>query len=432
MVEALARSVLGAHFGLVESLVRVHPEDDDVPVAVYASRLANTAAFAGVEVPRAASGAGLTESHAEMACIGEAVERYAAGLVRSGAIRAARAGDLEGAVVPPDRFALFSREQYRRWPRRFPFAPWTSGLRCGWVEARSLTRARTAWVPAAFVFQPYRRFPGELPIAPGLSTGLACGSSVTDATVRALCEVIERDAVALAWLCGIAPPRLVLDPAALGAGARRLVGELEERGFRWRAFDLTTDLGVPVVAALIEGHSPVGNVVSFGSAAHARREEALTKALVEAAHCRIYVKSLLRAEPGWRAGRQFERVRTFADHARLYSSHPELRPALERWWRTPRAVLWPPHGEAVPAGLEEYTARLARSGLEVLVVELTTPDVAELGLAVVRVLVPGLQPLHGNHAWPHLGGARLREPSRVFGPEVRRSRRGIRYPHPCP
>jgi hypothetical protein len=54
-----------------------------------------------------------------------------------------------------------------------------------------------------------------------------------------------------------------------------------------------------------------------------------------------------------------------------------------------------------------------------------------LGLHVVRVLLPGFQPLHGNHRWAHLGGQRLRRLSAVFGTQVSQPLRWNRYPHPC-
>jgi ribosomal protein S12 methylthiotransferase accessory factor len=50
---------------------------------------------------------------------------------------------------------------------------------------------------------------------------------------------------------------------------------------------------------------------------------------------------------------------------------------------------------------------LEEVGLEALVVDITTPDVREVGLQVVRVLVPGLVPMHGNHNFPYLGVERL-------------------------
>jgi ribosomal protein S12 methylthiotransferase accessory factor len=337
--------------------------------------------------------------------------------------------------VTPARFALFSARQYKRRGRSFPFRPWGRGDRIGWIETRSLATDEAAWAPAVLVLQPYAPFGGEPLIAPCLSTGLACGADWHDALARGLCEVIERDAVALAWLAGVEPPRLELDGERLGGGVRRLVAAIASRGFRWAAFDLTTDLGVPVTAALLEGRSAVGPVVSFGSAAHRDREQALLKALVEAAHARMYVKSILRSEPGWRAGRRCKNVTSFADHGRFYSAHPEQGSALARWWKTRKSVSWPEARGGVlsdAAWLREICGSLARAGHEVLAADLTTPDVEDLGLKVARVLVPGLQPLHGNHAWPHLGGPRLRELSRVFGVEARAPRRWNRYPHPCP
>jgi ribosomal protein S12 methylthiotransferase accessory factor len=271
------------------------------------------------------------------------------------------------------------------------------------------------------VYQPYASARGEAPFAPGSSTGLACGSTWQDAEATALREVVERDAVTLAWLARLRPPRIEIEGASLDEDVRRMIEVLDARGFRWAAFDLTTDLGLPVAAALIEGSSSVGRVTSFGSACHADRMRALAKALVEAAHARMYVKSLLRESPGWRAGRKFQRVVSFADHARFYSSHPEHGAALEAWWRSPCVVRWPRDVPRRPAG----------APIEAYVVDITTPDVRGLGFHVARVLAPGLQPLHGNHAWPHLAGPRLGRLRQVFGPRARRPLLWNRHPHPC-
>ena len=55
-----------------------------------------------------------------------------------------------------------------------------------------------------------------------------------------------------------------------------------------------------------------------------------------------------------------------------------------------------------------YLRRLETQGLEAYSVDVTTPDVASVGLSVVRVVVPGL---YGNApaAFPPLGGRRLYE-----------------------
>jgi ribosomal protein S12 methylthiotransferase accessory factor len=186
----------------------------------------------------------------------------------------------------------------------------------------------------------------------------------------------------------------------------------------------------------MEGHSSLGRVVSFGSAAHLEPARAVHKALVEAAHGRMFVKSLLREQPLWRAGRHFARVTSFADHARFYSVHAECQRPLVRWWNSPhvsrRFADAAAHGHDSQQPLKQLTSRLRAAGYDAYAVDLTTRDIRPVGLHVARVLVPGLQPLHGHHNWPHLGGLRLRALSRVFGPSVKTPWRWNRYPHPCP
>jgi len=78
---------------------------------------------------------------------------------------------------------------------------------------------------------------------------------------------------------------------------------------------------------------------------------------------------------------------------------------------------------------------LGRAGYEVIVADVTTPDIAEVGLSVVRVIVPGLAPLHSNHLRPFLGVRRIFEvPFRLewnrrgWSPES-----GLNpFPHPFP
>lgn len=427
-----AEQLVGPHFGLIESLQRVTTEPDDVPLHVYAGRLGNTAAFASLEVPRTCSGAGLVAEHALAACIGEGVERYAAGLPAPGALTRAAAGHLPGRAITPDRFVLFSNRQYRQSQRRFPFQRWMPSDPIGWVRARQVESGDPVWVPAAFVYQPYQPASDEPLIAPSLSTGLACGTDHTNAVIAGLCEVIERDAVTLAWIGQIQPPRIDVRDRELSDEVGTIIEMLNQRGFRWAAFDLTTDAGVPVIAALVQGESPVGSIVSFGSACHPNAHRAMLKALIEAVHCRMYVKSLIRREPLWKAGRGFRSVTSFADHARFYSVHGEYRQRLERWWSSTQSVDCR-DASAQPSAewLRKQVETLAGAGYETLVIDLTPPDVVHLGLHVVRVLLPGFQPLHGNHLWPHLGGDRLGRLRNVFGPQVSQPLRWNRYPHPC-
>lgn len=55
---------------------------------------------------------------------------------------------------------------------------------------------------------------------------------------------------------------------------------------------------------------------------------------------------------------------------------------------------------------EAYVERLSRAGIESYAVNVTTPDVRQAGLWVVRVLAPGLLP-NGPAGFPFLGSTRL-------------------------
>ena len=70
--------------------------------------------------------------------------------------------------------------------------------------------------------------------------------------------------------------------------------------------------------------------------------------------------------------------------------------------------------------LDALVTAVAATGEDVIAVDLTTPDVAEIGLSVVRVVVPGFHPLQMGHGNRCLGGRRLaNHPSSVGGATVR-------------
>jgi ribosomal protein S12 methylthiotransferase accessory factor len=77
---------------------------------------------------------------------------------------------------------------------------------------------------------------------------------------------------------------------------------------------------------------------------------------------------------------------------------------------------------------------MAALDLEVIAVELTLSDVADLGLKVFKVLVPGIQPIDFGVQWPHIGGRRLYEaPVRMGYRETMPMPFELNYfPHPFP
>jgi ribosomal protein S12 methylthiotransferase accessory factor len=65
--------------------------------------------------------------------------------------------------------------------------------------------------------------------------------------------------------------------------------------------------------------------------------------------------------------------------------------------------------------LARLVAQLGEHGHRAIVVDVTTPWTHALGLYAVRVVVPGLQPMHFGRARRVLGGRRLYEAPRRMG-----------------
>ncbi|MGY1632418.1 TOMM precursor leader peptide-binding protein [Geodermatophilus sp. SYSU D01186] len=379
-------------------------------------------------------GAGFTRSAAASAALGESVERYAAGVYDRTRFRLSTWRDLDEEAAHPDSFAFFSPEQHA--DPGLGFAPFTADTPVRWVRAVRHPDRRPVWVPAGQVYVPYRRAREEAEVAPSISTGLAAGPTAAAAALSGLQEVLERDALAISWLHRL-PPREV--PAEAVRASAAVSGHLADRS-RWsvRFADLSLDTSVPVVAAVMEYRHGREHVLSFGSACRTELPAAVEKAFLEAAQGQTFVRRLLLREfRDWEPREDFSDVDEFNKHAVLYTKRPELRERagyLVHPTEPPRplrpARRYPAPADGDPAAVfERLVAELAALGSTVYVVDLTTPDAAQLGVSVVRVLVPGLQHLAGVHRYRFLGGRRLHDLPAALGFPGRPDNP---FPHPLP
>lgn len=336
---------------------------------------------------------------ARLSAIGEAVERYC-GMARSapeGLVRAAFC-DLRGRAVEPGSLGLLSDAQYRRFPR---LAPFRERSEVDWCWAYSLTTGQARLVPAALVHfdraaVPPNNFMPELG-----SSGLASHVSMPHAVLAGLCEVLERDALTIAW-----HNRLPLIPLEFVAGpvADMLDNALSDCGAEFSLFQVPTDAPFPVVLALAESDSAAPHAV-VGAGCRPDVSQAAARALCE-------VSQMLRRQRD-RRPEPPERVVTFEHHADFYSSRDGallLRENL-RQAREPRRV-----GHGAAAAIPDVRAEVAGAvsvlgniGLEVLVLELTTADVAMAGYRVVRVIVPGTVDMSADVRFVRLGASRMYE-----------------------
>lgn len=323
---------------------------------------------------------------ARAAAVAEAVERYSASLVDPDRLVVATARELGRRAIDPTRFALFSERQYRS--PGFPYARFDADTRVAWIEGVALPDGEPALVPAQFVH--LAGHADEPPLCRTTSSGLACHSSTAAATLRALLEVLERDAFMVTWKARLSWP--LLEGYADGC--------VRETALRASVLDLSAFWQIPIVAAVVRG----GPVVGIGAAADASVEPAIAKALDEAIRVRSWAKALRRSGPPLRA----EDIEELDDHIRFYAdpANAHRLEFLDGAVARRRIELVPPL--AAPF-VEEICRRLARRNVTAYAVDVTSPDVRDAGLFVIRVVAPELCALDVEHGARLLGGRRLYE-----------------------
>jgi ribosomal protein S12 methylthiotransferase accessory factor len=374
-------------------LVPLRAHDPDVPIWSGVAPLPGPGG-----APPASGGAGWDEMSAEAAGVGEAIERWQSWpLPGDGAVEASfRDWPLDEPAIGPGRWVLFHPEQYAL--ARFPYQPFTPTTVCRWVCFRQAFSGLPFWVPEELTYLSLR--PGPRPcLCPLVSSGLACGRWGQPVLLRGLQEAVERDAVV-----GASWGRYPLEehePGRVFASLdRALPPRLLRPNLRYRFYRVRTPFSAHVTAVSLEGEDREGPCFSVGAACRETRTASWLKSLLEAVQGRHYVRYLkgrLRQEGG-----ALGVPTNFAEHALYYSVYPEQLSAT---------VLGRP-AEAGPdpdaTRTEDVAALAERLGPErpVLFRNLTPPGLARerLGWCVLRILVPGLQPLHGHHALPFLGG----------------------------
>ena len=159
--------------------------------------------------------------------LAEALERYCAHAWSVEQFLTAPASALEEEHLDPRRLPRCSEQECDH-----PLCGWRPAdpdLPIRWVKGVSLMTGRTVWLPARAVYLGLEAWPGERFVFAN-SSGCAAHPSLTRAIVAGLCELVERDAVALTWLQRLAVPRMPVrtrsatwPSAVCGAQVRRLL-----------------------------------------------------------------------------------------------------------------------------------------------------------------------------------------------------------------
>jgi ribosomal protein S12 methylthiotransferase accessory factor len=278
-----------------------------------------------------------------------------------------------GRIVHPEKLILPKAASYQ------------STEMMEWVPGRDLMTGDIFYVPAGAVFFPYRpRRSAKFLYGFSDTNGLASGNTVLEATAYALSEVIERDVEKLSFLRrkgSFIDLKSFEHPLIL-----IILEKFQNAGINLYLKDITSEFKIPSYVAAIDDpitQNPL--LLARGIGTHVDPEIAVIRALTEAAQSRCTFISGHRED-------------LTQDDYKKQKDYQKLKEEMEYWFGEN-----PKKSFKIPAKREKTTMvqdvitmleAVAKKGFHrAIVVNLTRP---ELGVPVVRVIVPGLEPIMGS------------------------------------
>jgi ribosomal protein S12 methylthiotransferase accessory factor len=228
-----------------------------------------------------------------------------------------------------------------------------------WVVARNLTRAEDQWVPIDwfYLINEYN--------------GPASGNTLEEAILQSLCEVVERHVGSIISHDKRATPKIdvksLQDPVAV-----ELVEKFQRQGIELFLQDFSLDTGIPTVGALAFDPNtfPEKSEIVFTAGTTSNPEKSLCRALTEIAQLAGDFESHTSYRPTLPKYPTLEEARYLMDDPRTVSIQD--LPTLD--------------DDNLRVEIERCVRALERIGLEVLVVNVTHP---ELGIPAVYTIIPG-------------------------------------------
>ena len=363
-----------------ETLARVLPLKDRFGI----TRVANVTGLDRIGLPvviavrpmarsiAISQGKGPTLAAAKASAVMEAVEIWHAENLDT-PVRFARAADLEGSHDVIDLEKL----------PRTPHGPVDPSDRVIWVPAVELFSDRPILVPYEMVHADYTHpVPPGTGLFPASTNGLASGNHPLEAICHGICEVIERDALAVWHHLSMEDQAATrLDVSSVPSGhAANAIARYREAGFDCAVWDVTTNIGAASFLCVINDEHTGDGHLGLGSGTHPDRDMALLRALTEAAQTRLNYISGAREDLAFEefsAGGREAKVGAFADLLTI-PGHPRA------FDQVPTQV-----NRDLRSDLDWLKLRLQGVGIEqIAVVDLTRP---EFGIPVTRVIIPGLE-----------------------------------------
>jgi ribosomal protein S12 methylthiotransferase accessory factor len=439
----LLEAYVDPHLGLISALMK----SPEASIASVTAQIGISDGERPSRPPMSSTGRTLSYRQSQLTAITEALERYG-GQRPKGKRTGVRASyrQLGDQALDPTTLGLHTAEQYAL--PGYRYVPYHHDLVCRWVWGYSFQRQRPTLIPERVAYYGLRHHDPEdanPAFVYEISNGCALGNCLEEAIFHGILEVAERDAFLMTWYAQLSLPRL--DPrSARDPLVGLLIEHLEHTtGYTISVLNSTLDHAVACcwVLAVDEQNRDGMPKAMCAAGSHPHPEQAVLNALLE-------LVPMTRGPYDWFQKKRANAlemlvdplaVREMEDHSLLYClpeaferlyflSHSQqqytFQQAFDDFYRKPTSM-------DLRDDLRTLIDSYLRRGIDLIVVDQTTPEQALQHFSCVKVIMPGMLPMTFGHRYRRQSGfQRLYQLPYQLGYRTRPLTDAELNPHPHP
>lgn len=376
-------SIFSDKFGIINAMLK-REELSKYGLFMYQCLSANAVDLFDLSREVSSGGLGVNEDEkkAMISCIAEAIERYCMSFIPKKDIIVSFKKDLEKNHTF-NNFYLYTNEQYKN-NKQF-VNPNIEKIH--WTKINSIDGYSWKYWPASLIYLP---FDITKPVAETTSTGMAAGLDINDCIQSGVLELIERDALMINFMQRLNPPEI--DLASIKGKNKKFI-ECIKKDYNIKVYKLYTDLDVPSYFSII--WTKKFNRIHYGIGACSSLDSdiAINKSLKECLFTYFYSKNIMdlrKTNP--------KEITTLYEHF-LYYQGDNFKYLLF----DSKVIKY----KKERIKYKDLISNIKSKKMEIYYKELTTGDVKNTKIKVVKVIIPGLIDLNKSHIYPRLGAERF-------------------------
>ncbi len=393
-----ASQFINANSGIIKGIYRDASYNDEPKLYSYAVYFRDK--YSGVKNEDAvASGVSLNKKRALLKVLGETIERYLLSTNNNKKFIHKSYKELISDGESPLNLNDVTQVLDRRIRPQD-----TLSTKLHWLKGKSLLSNKDILVPAQLIYVPYVYEQAEVVLRRSISTGAAAGSSLGEALYRGICEIVERDAFMISYLNMLPSPRIEFS-SMKDKKFNNIFKMFNRYKLELVVLDITTDLEIPVFAAITLDRTGLGPAVSVGLKAGFNLKETIIGAIEESLMVRFGTRDQIAFESQKNKGKKM--VSDIKDRVNFWLS-PSSIENLNFWLKSKNVkkinIKYSDHEESI---LKKTINILKKRKLESVYVDITDDKAKKYGFTVLKAIIPQLHPLYLDERCPYLDGDRL-------------------------